>query len=316
MKHGVYIATKNRENDVYKFLDSLILNDADIEVIIIDSTEPRDRFNSFDNTIKVRYPQLKVAHFFHLGRLPSARNAGLDLKLKHDLIHFFDDDVTIPNDYFEKIEIFLDNHPEVEGGGPRISGSYIPDQERKKVFHLELLRRVQNIRLRYRTYGSVNRACKHYWVPDKIGSSQIVEWIPGCSMFFKPQVFEHFRFNPSMETGFSGYAFGEDMEFTYRVGRKFKLMSVDTTSIEHHLAPSPRSDILFISSCLGATTAHMYMLFPENFSKSRIFLEKFIELWLQSLRLENEKFSTLVRSFNRFRIEFKREIKEKNWANP
>jgi len=315
MNHGVYIATKNRENDVFKFLDSLVLNHSIFEVIIIDSTEPKERFAAFHREIEARYPKLKVTHIFHSGRLPSARNAGLDLRIRHDLIHFFDDDVTIPSDYFEKIEAFLSSNLDVDGGGPRIKGSYIADMNRRESIPLEILRRLQNIRLKYRRYGSVNRACKHYWVPDKLGSSQVVEWIPGCSMFFKPHVFEHFRFNSRMETGFSGYAFGEDMEFTYRVGREFKLMSVDTTSIEHHLAPSPRSDMLFIASCLGATTAHMYTLFPDRFSKFRIHLEKLIEFYLQSLKLEDRKFSALTTSFKKFRVEFEREVKEKNWMD-
>ena len=46
MNHGVYIATKNRENDVFKFLDSLVLNKSIFEVIIIDNLS-----NSSENVI-------------------------------------------------------------------------------------------------------------------------------------------------------------------------------------------------------------------------------------------------------------------------
>ena len=313
MNHGVYIATKNREKDVFKFLDSLILNQSQYEVVLIDSTEPPERFATFDYSLRLRYPLLKFTHIFHNGRLPSARNAGLNLNLNHDLIHFFDDDVTIPGNYLLKIEEFLADHPDVFGGGPRILGSYVPDLKRNTSHFLDLIRRIRNLRLRFRKYGSVNRGCKHHWVPDQVGSSMKVEWIPGCAMFFKPEVFQLFRFNSKMETGFRSYAFGEDMEFTFRVSQKFELMSVDTTVIEHHLAPSPRSDMIFISSCLGATMAHMLLMFPKKFSKRRIFLEKIPEFFLQALNLPSNRISTFFKSLILFRREFRREFREKNW---
>ena len=168
MNHGVYIATKNREKDVFKFLDSLILNQSQYEVVLIDSTEPPERFATFDYSLRLRYPLLKFTHIFHNGRLPSARNAGLNLNLNHDLIHFFDDDVTIPGNYLLKIEEFLADHPDVFGGGPRILGSYVPDLKRNTSHFLDLIRRIRNLRLRFRKYGSVNRGCKHHWVPDQV----------------------------------------------------------------------------------------------------------------------------------------------------
>lgn len=316
MKHGVYLATKNRENDVVKFLDSLIVNVANYELVLIDSTEPISRFNSFQSSLKERYPNLLITHIYHKGRLPSARNAGLKLNLEHDLIHFFDDDVTIPADYFEKIESFLKGNPDVMGGGPRIRYSYLPNFKKEDRFIHELIRLLKNFRLGFRNYGRVNSACKHHWVPDRPGITQKVDWIPGCSMFFRPAVFEKFRFNHNMENGFNGYAFGEDLEFTFRASREFKFMAVDVTVIEHHLAPSPRSDLLFIASCLGATTAHMYVMFPKYFSRLRIYSEKIAEFLLQSLAEPEKRLRIFLSMCIRFNREFKREVREKNWANP
>ena len=316
MKHGVYLATKNRENDVIKFVDSLILNDADYQLILVDSTEPNVRFDFFQNQLKNRYINLQITHIYHQGRLPSARNAGLDLKLSHDLIHFFDDDVTIPNDYFKKIESFLERNPDVMGGGPRIKNSYLPNLEKDRSFTPELIRLIKNFRLNFRSYGRVNSACKHHWVPDRPGITQKVDWIPGCSMFFRPVIFKKFRFNQFMENGFNGYAFGEDLEFTFRASREFKFMAVDVTTIEHHLAPSPRSDLLFIASCLGATTAHMYSMFPKYFSRSRIYIAKVAEFLLQSETVPENRLKIFLGMCIQFNREFKREMREKNWNNP
>ena len=45
------------------------LQNEGFEVIIIDSTEPKERFDSFDREIEARYPKLKVTHIIHSGRL-------------------------------------------------------------------------------------------------------------------------------------------------------------------------------------------------------------------------------------------------------
>jgi GT2 family glycosyltransferase len=313
MKHGVYIATKNRETEVIKFLDSLILNKSEYELILIDSTEPKERFETFQENIRKRYPKLKITHIFHFGRLPSARNAGLDLNLSHDLIHFFDDDVTIPDDYFGKIEQFLSFNSDVMGGGPRIKGIYVPSSEAGGSPLREGLRLFKNFRLKVRKYGRVNSACKHHWVPDRDGINQVVDWIPGCCMFFRPEVFEELRFNQFMETGFNGYAFGEDMEFTFRASRQFKFMATDSTVIEHHLAPSPRSELDFIASCLGATTAHMYSMFPGHFSKFNIYIGKIAEFFLKCVYLEGNRVQSFFRIYAEFNKEFKRELRDRNW---
>ena len=315
MKHGVYIATKNREEDVFKFIDTLILNTADYELILIDSTEPKVRFDFFQNQLKSRYTKLQITHIYHRGRLPSARNAGLELNLSHDLIHFFDDDVTIPNDYFTKIESYLKSNPDVMGGGPRIKNSYLPNLERQRSFTSEVIRLQKNFRLNIRSYGRVNKACKHHWVPDRPGITQKVDWIPGCSMFFRPVIFEKFKFNQFMENGFNGYALGEDLEFTFRASREFRFMAIDDTIIEHHLAPSPRSDLLFIASCQGAMTAHMYSMFPNHFSRPRIYIAKVLEYLLQSVTEPENRLRTFFGMCTQFNREFKREMQEKNWNN-
>ena len=313
MKHGDYLCTKNREDDVFRFLNSLVLNESEVELILIDSSEPEIRRENLKSEIKLRFPKLKFTYLYHLGRLPSARNAGIQMGLKHDLIHFFDDDVSIPPKYFKKIESFFQQYPLVFGGGPRIKGSYLPDEMPKLNIGAETVRRFRNVRLKFRKYGAVNSGCKHHWVQDKPQTSQVVQWIPGCAMFFKPEVFEKFTFNAQMENGLKSYAFGEDLEFTYRVGREFKLMSVDTTSIEHHLSPSVRSDFQFIAACLGASCAHMYLMFPREFSIFRIYSAKIAEFTLYVLANPGGRLSNFMNAIKSFHIEFKKEIRENNW---
>jgi glycosyltransferase involved in cell wall biosynthesis len=313
MKHLIYICTKNREEDVFKFLHSVALNISNYELIIVDSTGPINRFTEFQNQIAKQFPTMKITHIFHQGRLPSARNSGIKLGIKGDLAHFFDDDVTIPSDYFEKIEEFLKMHPEIHGGGPRIKGSYLPEVKSGKGLRRNILKKFQNLRLRFRKYGKVDASCKNHWVPDSDGVEQIVDWIPGCSMFFKPEVFNSFQFNPKLEEGFQGYALGEDMEFTYRVSKKFRLMACDLTTIEHHLAPSPRGELEFMAGCSGALCAHMHRLFPKDFPTLTIYLGKFFEFFLKVVYLRQKRIRTFFKMYASFHREYKRESSEKNW---
>ena len=313
MRHAIYICTKGREVDVLRFTESLVRNKSDYELVILDSTEPKERFDAFNKEITQRFPLMKITHIYHQGRLPSARNAGIELRIESDLIHFFDDDVTIPSDYFRNVEKFLLLNPDTYGGGPRIKDLYVTDRELDRNIYLNSLRILKNLRLKFRSYGKVSSSCKNHWVPDRVGIEQEVNWIPGCSMFFKPEIFEKLRFNSNMENGFRGYALGEDMEFTFRVSRQFKLMATDMTVIEHHLAPSPRWEFEFISSCSGALCAHMHTMYPDFFPKYRIYFGKIIEFTLKCAYLPEEKYKNFLRMMRAFHVEFQRELREGNW---
>jgi GT2 family glycosyltransferase len=317
MRHAIYICTKGRESDVLRFTESLALNKSEFELVILDSTEPKERFDAFRKEISRQFPFMKITHVYHQGRLPSARNAGIELGIESDLVHFFDDDVTIPSDYLTSIEQFMLLNPDTHGGGPRIKGLYVSDTKFDSRLFLNALRLIKNLRLKFRSYGKVSSSCKNHWVPDRDGVEQEVNWIPGCSMFFKPEIFEKVRFNSNMENGFRGYALGEDMEFTFRVSRQFKLMATDRTIIEHHLSPSPRWEFEFISSCSGALCAHMHTMYPEFFPKYKIYSGKFIEFTLKCVYLPEERFKNFIRMMGAFHLEFRRELREGNWLmNP
>lgn len=310
MKHGIYIATKDRESDVIRLLASIEENEATYEILVIDSTEPQKRFNEFNHLMSATFPKMKINHIYHKGRLPSARNAGIDFGMESHLIHFFDDDATIPKDYFKKIEEFLDSHPDADGGGPRILGSYLPRKNIEASFLKKILSRTYDLRFSIKKYGKVSKSCKNTWVQDLPGTEQMVDWIPGCAMFFKPEIFQFFRFNAKMENGLKGYAFGEDMEFTYRVSRKFKLYAVDTCSIVHHLTPSPRTDLPFIASCLGNLTAHMHLMYPKKFPVWRIYFAKCWELFIAA-KTRGLKFRIIYGNFHR---SFCDQMKNKTWS--
>ena len=82
MKHGVYLCTKNREDDVFRFLNSLVINESEIELILIDSSEPEIRRENLKSEIKLRFPKLKFTYL--------ECNHNLELKLLQNIIVFME----------------------------------------------------------------------------------------------------------------------------------------------------------------------------------------------------------------------------------
>jgi GT2 family glycosyltransferase len=63
-----------------------------------------------------------------------------------------------------------------------------------------------------------------------------VDILPGCAMAFRRTVLEHIRFSEF----FSGYAQGEDVEMSLRVGRQWRLVCCGDAWVVHKLSPVAR----------------------------------------------------------------------------
>jgi hypothetical protein len=279
MLHGVFICTKGRESDVIRLLDSIIpfsLNRHQIRFLIADSTTPKSRFDEFQSLLNSKYPGNTIEHFYHLGGLPSARNACIRRIKNESVVHFFDDDVLLPRDYFEKVEEFLTKNNEYKGGGPRIVGLYTGFSQNWKTSFLTRLGLKP-------VYGKFTRSGKHYWFPDAQRDAEPVSWIPGCAMFFKPEVFLQYRFNDQMENGpGKNYALGEDFDFTHRVSRQHKLGLVGNVAIQHLQSPSKRDNLPLIARALGVQNAYYSREFKGELNAFKMYIGKILDFAMMS----------------------------------
>ena len=307
MRHAIIICTKNREEDVIKLLLTIKKNDINhdfIKIIIGDSTEPEKRFNDFKYRLFSDFPTLNIQHFFHLGGLPSARNACIQKIENEDLIHFFDDDVTIPTNYFSKIEEFLEENPNCSGGGPRIHGLYTTQSSGLKKY----LKRILGLEVKF---GRITQSGRHYWVPDTTDAALDVEWIPGCSMFYKREIFNKFTFNATMENGpGKNYALGEDLDFSHRVSKVFSLKSIGELTVVHHQAPSKRDNWLLIAKASGAQYSYLLRAFPDEFNSLKIHLGRFLDFIIMNRPINLKAFTNIYAQYLGYIREFKRENKE------
>jgi glycosyltransferase involved in cell wall biosynthesis len=142
----VCICTRNREESLIRLLASIDDNNyEELRVLIVDSTFPEDRFFAFD-------PKKHVSRSLNLHRvqttrgLPSARNIAVSHIDREDLVVFLDDDVTLPRDFFFKVNEYFASSPSSDALGVRIVNQYKASEGLiKKIF----------VKLREKNYGKI-----------------------------------------------------------------------------------------------------------------------------------------------------------------
>ncbi|MFH1593899.1 MAG: glycosyltransferase [Candidatus Omnitrophota bacterium] len=214
----IIIATKDRPNELIRLLESIDQGAFKPgETLIIDGGETplkglskRDRFKD----LNIRYVEKRPAS------LPMQRNIGVKaLGDTATLIAFFDDDIVIEKDSLLNMMKFWESASPDTGGA---SFNNVSDRLRRPSI-LEKLFLVNTERP-----GMVMRSgfqSKQCQVAETIP----VGWLSGCAMVYRRQVFEKFRFDEK----FTGYAHCEDLDFSYRVGKGFKLFVVADARVRH-----------------------------------------------------------------------------------
>jgi len=269
----VCICTRNREESLIRLLASIDDNNyEELRVLIVDSTFPEDRFFAFD-------PKKHVSRSLNLHRvqttrgLPSARNIAVSHIDREDLVVFLDDDVTLPRDFFFKVNEYFASSPSSDALGVRIVNQYKASEGLiKKIF----------VKLREKNYGKITRSGQNIWLPDNRFGIVPVEWLPGCCMIFRKEVFSKLRFNEELEKGpTGGYALGEDVDFTYACSRSFKMEATDSISVNHHFEESPRDNEKAMVVASSLFKAHMKNSYPNNFSDIKIiFSQQLQNVWV------------------------------------
>ena len=231
MQTSVVVCTKNRPDNLVRCIDSLA--DQTIlpnEVIIVDdgclSESIKGDIKDKLGTKGVAYKYIKKIE----PGLTKSRNQGIKTT-NGDVIFFLDDDVILDEKYIEKIlEIYTDDK-ELEIGGvggreikPKFLGRFRP--------HI-----VNLFGLNSYDYGKVlpSGFPANAIYPEEIRE---VQFLSGCNMSFRKKVFDDFLFDEF----YTGYGLGEDLEFTYRVSKRYKLVYTPYAKVIHTRSPSGRVD--------------------------------------------------------------------------
>lgn len=238
---GCIICTKDRPDDILRLLKALTEQYRQPnEVIIVDA--------SFEDTLEdVLYVQKDTGHtqfpfrlvYIHSEPgLTKQRNIGVKAS-KADILVFLDDD-TLPDrfylSYLEKVFEEDEGH-EIGGAMGRITeerGSKWDTFLRKLAIYyarLFLLTRPGVGRIQISGFPT------HPFLNNSSKGRLDVEVLSGANMAYRRQVFEQGYW---FDEWFSSYSYMEDVDFSYRVSRCWRLVYEPKALIRHLVSPSAR----------------------------------------------------------------------------
>lgn len=217
---SVIIATMNREQELYRCLDSLWSQTRPLrELVIVDD-------GALDvEALRARIPE-GVEFQYHRKSTPglsASRNLGAQVA-SGDFLLFLDDDVILEPEFIAEImRVFQEDREGVVGG---VSGVIVNRRPRPgwfrswaRLFFLERGRPGELFPWGY--FSEIG-------IPKEIAR---VDWIPGGSSCFRREVFEKFSLSGMNQKGRHGLA---DIEFSWRVSKSYKLMVTPLARLSHY----------------------------------------------------------------------------------
>jgi GT2 family glycosyltransferase len=231
----IAICTYRRARSLNLFLDSLVAHDyKPSHLIIVDASPDEETEQLVQHHPIIDYLANQLLYFRVSGPLrglPQQRNFALRW-VTTDLVAFFDDDIILlPNclQRMQKAHRLL---------GDKVVGVGALIQNRLKAPSL-----IWRQRLLFHAVPDIQPGRYHrsgMAVPWAFLNSteELVEgdWLPGCAMMWKTKAARQTGFNE----GFSGYALGEDIDFSLRCRAHGKLVLANTAHVVHLEDPTGR----------------------------------------------------------------------------
>jgi GT2 family glycosyltransferase len=222
-KSAFIIATRNRPDELLNAVESLVAQTVlPSELCIVDSSDEAPKRTRIEELCSGVEVPLDYFHPAPRG-LTVQRNVGID-RTTGDPVFFIDDDVWLAPDCHERV---LD---EYERWGPQLGGARAtpirpPDPPLISV----LWRKLFGIGGWWPEASGRMRA--GFYVEGVATSAGVrkLEYFNGWFMSYRRDVFTHERFDEAL----SGYAFKEDIDFSYRVARRYALVQTPHAKADH-----------------------------------------------------------------------------------
>lgn len=224
------IATYNRPDDLTRTVKSLLAQTVlPAELCIVDSSPEAPARDAIEKLCKDAGLPLDYHHPAPRG-LTVQRNVGID-RTKGDPVFFIDDDVWMAPDCHEEILA------EYAKWGPELGGvRATPVRPAKPSLITRIYRRIFGIGGWWpEASGKVRPGFYAEGVSDSAGVRKL-EYFNGWFMSYKREVFEHERFDEAL----AGYGYKEDIDFSYRVSRRYVLLQTPKARCDHLKSPSAR----------------------------------------------------------------------------
>lgn len=251
---SIIICTRNRLESLLACLQSLSTQTFQItQLIIVDSSDqPLDIQQDFiDFFTSIKFPASELIYLHTKPGLTFQRNQGI-LQANADVVFFFDDDVVLAHDYIELLmETFQENLEYGGGMGTIADSRSILNRPSDYLRHFFLLGRSVD----------TGRLQKSGLPAHPHGKSMFmdIEILSGGLTAYRINVLKKFKFDELV----TGYSYMEDVDFSYRVSRQYKLFYDPQAIVEHNHDPLARDQI--------ATNRKMYLVNHNYFFFKNIY---------------------------------------------
>lgn len=255
MTISAIIPTKYRHQDLLNTLESIYsqiyLPD---EIIIVDDNISSDvknavlaGFAGLDES-KKKNITMKYIHGNPTTGLTQARNKGIE-KNESDIVLFLDDDVILEKDFIFNILEIHKKHPEICGLSGVITNL--------KIGLIETL-----IRKIFEVGNFADNRVFVYSRPEyKNAEYVIIPILSGGLTSYKKEVLQEFKFDEN----FIKYGLTEDIDFSFRVSRKYKIAITPRARLAHISSESGKADNKKFRENLILS---MYYFFKKNLDKN------------------------------------------------
>jgi glycosyltransferase involved in cell wall biosynthesis len=244
-------------------------------VIIVDA----NKHYSEERLGKYSFP----VRYIHTGpnSLTEARNIGIkNVPGDFDLICFLDDDIVLCENALTNMHSFWRNASKDTGGDAFnvINFPVIPRMKTKELFVLDSLEKGKVLKS---GFGS-----SLYPIAEDLKT----QWLSGGNSVWRRALFSDYRFDEKLK----GYGFVDDLDFSYQVGKKYKLYVLANACLEHFSATSNRKSI-FRYGLLEVTSRYYFLCKHRELSSIMFY-------WAYSGLIINGFLSSIMRlNFNYFK---------------
>lgn len=277
----VIICTRNRLADIIRCLESLVLQTAmPQEIIVVDSSDTPLRTYSDFNALfsSSRFPSIRLVYQHSAPGLTYQRNIGISLATQ-DIVHFLDDDVILTSHYLASMRQAFEEHPEYAGGMGTITN--IPEPSKRNWHRL-----LRYFFLLQRDYAS-GTFTPSGMPTHAYGSAQFktVQVLGGCCMAYRSWVFKKHLFDEQL----TRYAFMEDCDFSRRVSYDYPLFYNPAARLEHHPSKANRDGIVDNRAMYIKNYRYLFYknIYPKNRFARVAFYWSIVGLFIEALLIRN-----------------------------
>jgi glycosyltransferase involved in cell wall biosynthesis len=248
---SIVIGTKDRPASLERCLRSILgQTKRPDEVIIIDDgrLDAATVLKSFEGTsVRARYFNKS-----HDRGLTKSRNLGIR-ESTGDVVMFLDDDVVLDERYVQSVLDIYERSPDVAAvGGRLLTGRLsLPKRAFLRFFLLDAPAEGRVLS------NGIGVLVRH------IREVTPVQWLSGCNMSFRRKVFAEFMFDEA----FGGNGWGDDRDFSYRVGCRYPMVATPDALVHHLEEPAGRLG----SEAFGHTEiTYMHRFFVKNMPRRTV----------------------------------------------